>query len=362
MNATRFLGWLAGLAVFCLLLYLLRGVLMPFVAGMLVAYFLDPVADRLERAGCSRTVAVVIITGTFFLALAILIVLLVPVLQAQIAGFIGRLPDYLGILRGHVEPLIARATESLPGGELEQLRSAIGAYAGDAVHWVGEIIQRVWRGGMALLNILSLIVITPLVAFYLLHDWDRMVARIDSLFPRSIVPTVRQQATEIDRTLSAFVRGQATVCLLLGIFYAIGLTLVGLDFGLIVGLGTGIISFIPYFGMAIGLVVGMGIAFAQFSDWLPIAMVAGVFLVGQVVEGNFLTPRMVGNKVGLHPVWVIFAVLAGGALFGFTGVLLSIPAAASIGVLVRFAVSRYQVSAVYGDGSEGGGEGGEDAS
>lgn len=352
MSATRIWGWLAGLAIFCLLLFLLRGVLLPFVAGMLVAYFLDPVADRLEKAGCSRTLAVVIITGVFFLALAALIILLIPVLQAQITGFIGRLPGYLELLRGHVEPLLERATQSLPGGELDQLRSALGAYAGNVVQWVGGIIRRIWSGGMALLNLLSLLIITPLVAFYLLLDWDHMVDRIDSLFPRSIVPVVRQQATEIDRTLSAFVRGQATVCLLLGIFYAIGLTLVGLDFGLIVGLGTGIISFVPYFGMAIGLAVGMGIAFAQFSEWVPIALVAAVFAAGQFIEGNFLTPRMVGEKVGLHPVWVIFAVLAGGALFGLTGVLLSIPAAACIGVLVRFAVARYQQSAVYRDGGE----------
>ncbi|MCG8508049.1 MAG: AI-2E family transporter [Rhodospirillales bacterium] len=352
MTSTRFMGWLAGFAVFCVLLFVLRGVLMPFVAGMLVAYFLDPVADRLEKAGCSRTIAVVIITGVFFLALATLIVLLIPILQAQITGFIGRLPAYFGILRGHIEPLVERLAQSLPGGELDQLRSALGAYAGNVVQWVGGIIRRLWSGGMALLNILSLVIITPLVAFYLLLDWDHMVARIDGLIPRSMVETVRGLAREIDSTLSAFVRGQATVCLLLGIFYAIGLTLVGLDFGLIIGLGTGTISFVPYFGMAIGLVAGMGLAFAQFSDWVPIALVAAVFAAGQVIEGNFLTPRMVGEKVGLHPVWVIFAVLAGGALFGFTGVLLSIPAAACIGVLVRFAVSRYQQSAVYGDGGE----------
>ena len=164
---------------------------------------------------------------------------------------------------------------------------------------------------------------------------------------------MREQAAEIDRTLAAFVRGQATVCLLLGAFYAIGLSLVGLDFGLVVGLATGLVSFVPYFGMALGLAVGLAIAFAQFSDWVPIALVGAVFAAGQVIEGNFLTPRLVGERVGLHPVWVIFAVLAGGSLIGFTGVILSIPIAATIGVLVRFAVARYRQSRLYGpDGDD----------
>ncbi len=352
MQTRQFWSYLAGLAVFCFLLYILRGVLLPFVAGALVAYFLDPVADRLEKLGCSRTLAVTLITAAFFIVLAALILLLVPALQAQIAGFIGRLPDYFEILRGHIGPLLERLNEGIPGGELEQLRSLVKNYAGDAVQWIGQILSRIWAGGMALVNLLSLIIIMPLVAFYMLRDWDRIIERVDSLLPRRIAPVVREQAAEIDRTLAAFVRGQATVCLLLGAFYAIGLSLVGLEFGLVVGLGTGLISFIPYFGMAIGLVAGMGIAVAQFSDWVPIALVAAVFGAGQILEGNFITPRLVGEKVGLHPVWVIFAVLAGGALFGFTGVLLSIPVAASIGVLVRYSVSRWQTSAAYGDAGD----------
>ena len=347
---------LAGLAVFCLLLYLLRSVLVPFVAGMAVAYFLDPVADRLEEKGCSRTLAVVIINVVFFIVLTLLIVLLIPLLQAQVVGFVSRVPGYFEVLRGIVEPILERLAAVVPEQQLDQLRASAGSFAGNLLQWAGEVFKGIWRGGMAVVNLLSLIVIMPLVAFYLLRDWDRIVEYIDDALPRNIAPVVRGIAADIDSTLSAFVRGQALVCLLLGCFYAIGLTLVGLDFGLVVGLGTGIISFIPYFGMAIGMVVGLGIAVAQFSDWVPIALVAAVFGVGQIVEGNFLTPRMVGDKVGLHPVWVIFAVMAGSALFGFTGMLLSIPAAASIGVLVRYAVSRYRDSDMYG--SEKGGEGG----
>src|SRR5690606_17673853 len=180
-------------------------------------------------------------------------------------------------------------------------------------------------------------------------DWDHMIAKVDSWLPRRSAETIREQARQIDRALSGFIRGQLTVCLMLGIFYAVGLTLVGLNFGLVIGLVTGLISFVPYFGMLIGFAVGVGVALAQFSTWGPIAMVAGVFIIGQVIEGNFVTPRVVGSKVGLHPVWLIFALLAGGALAGFTGLLLAVPAAATIGVLTRFAVRRYRESEFYED-------------
>lgn len=354
MRNGRMIAWLAGFAVFCVLVYMLRGVLMPFVAGAAVAYFLDPVADRLERAGCSRTVAVALILGTFFLAVVVVLALLIPVLQVQVAGFIGRVPGYVDSLQRVLAPLIERLAEVLPNIDLGQLKAAAGSQAGTAVSWLGGLIGGLFRGGVALVNLLSLVVIMPLVAFYLLRDWDRLIAQVDGLLPRRIAPDVREQAAEVDRTLAAFVRGQATVCLILGAFYAVGLSLVGLDFGLVVGLATGLISFIPYFGMTLGLVVGLGIAFAQFSGWLPIVLVAAVFAAGQVIEGNFLTPRLVGEKVGLHPVWVIFAVMAGGSLIGFTGVILSIPLAATIGVLVRFAVARYRRSGLYGGPADGG--------
>ena len=353
MAGGRLVAGLAGLAVFCGLVYLLSGVLMPFVAGVAVAYFLDPVADRLERAGCSRAVAAVLIIATFFLAAALLLALLIPVLQAQVAGFIGRVPAYADALRGFLAPLLERLAAALPGLDMGELRAAAGSQAGTAMQWLGGLIGGLFRGGVALVNLVSLAVIMPLVAFYLVRDWDRLVEQVDGLLPRRIAPSVREQAAEIDRTLAAFVRGQATVCLLLGAFYAIGLSLVGLDFGLVVGLATGLVSFVPYFGMALGLAVGLAIAFAQFSDWVPIALVGAVFAAGQVIEGNFLTPRLVGERVGLHPVWVIFAVLAGGSLIGFTGVILSIPLAATIGVLVRFAVARYRQSRLYGpDGDD----------
>ena len=198
-------------------------------------------------------------------------------------------------------------------------------------------------------------VITPIVTFYLLRDWDLLVARIDGWLPRRHVDVIREQMRLIDRSLSGFVRGQLMVCLMLGVFYAIGLTVVGLDFGLVIGLATGLVSFVPYFGMLAGFVVGIGVAVAQFGSWVPVALVAAVFVIGQFVEGNFVTPRVVGNRIGLHPVWLIFALLAGGALFGFTGLLLAVPVAAVLGVLVRFSLERYLAGAAYRGRGPGGG-------
>ncbi len=338
---------LSVIAAAAALLYLLSSMLLPFVAGLLVAYFLDPIAGRLEKWGCSRAVATTLITIAFFALLVATAVLLVPLLQGQVMGLVAKAPALIAALREQAGPLLDLVQTSLNEDQVARLRDAAGSYAGDAARWLGGFLGRVLSGGVAVFQVLSLLIITPLVSFYLLRDWDRLVARFDDLLPRDLEPIVRAQILEIDRTIAAWVRGQASVCVLLGTWYGIGLTMVGLEFGLVVGFLTGLISFVPYFGMGVGLAVALGIAFAQFSGWVPFALVAGVFAVGQVADAYFLTPRLVGEKVGLHPVWVIFALLAGGALFGFTGVLLAVPAAAVIGVLVRFSISRYRESSYY---------------
>lgn len=352
----RWLIWLAIALVGGFLVYELRSALPPFLAGMAVAYLLDPLADRLEAVGCPRTVAVLIILGSFLAILITAVALLFPILQAQILELVARLPGYIQRIRDLAQPIFERLQASLSPDEVERLRSAAGNFAGDAVGWLGRIVGGLWSGGLAVFNALSLVVIMPVVAFYLLRDWDRIVAHVDSLLPRGAADTIRQQVREIDSRLSGFVRGQASVCLALGTWYGVGLTLVGLDFGVLVGVGAGLISFVPYLGTALGLIVGLGLAIAQFSTWLPIALVAAVFATGQILEGYVLTPRMVGERVGLHPVWVLFALMAGGALLGFTGVLLAVPAAAVIGVLVRFAIGRYLQSQLYrsADGQSGG--------
>ena len=238
--------------------------------------------------------------------------------------------------------------EHLSSGEMDNLRGAT-SNAGNILSWLGGFLQDLWSGGLAFVNLLSLLIITPLVAFYLLRDWDKIVARFNLLIPRRSVKTFREQLSAIDDTIAAFVRGQASVCLVLGIFYSFGLTIVGLDFGLLVGLSTGLLAFIPYVGAALGLVVGTGLALSQFADWFPIITVIAIFFIGQTAESYVLTPKLVGARVGLHPIWVIFSLLAGGSLFGFTGVLLAVPVTAVIGVLVRFAIGRYLESPLYGD-------------
>ncbi|MGE5547063.1 MAG: AI-2E family transporter [Solirubrobacterales bacterium] len=346
-SAQRYRFWLVGLAVFLLLLYVLRGVLLPFVAGMAVAYFLDPLADRLERLGLSRTMATSLITLGFFALVVLLILVLFPVVEDQVLNFAHRVPGYIDSFGKRIQPLVNELKRHLSARDIERLQSSAGEYAGTAASWAAGVLKGVLTGGLVVVNILSLLFITPVVTFYLLRDWDVMIGKMDSWLPREHAETIRQQAREINRTLSGFLRGQAMVCLALGTFYGIGLSLVGLDLGLVIGLLSGLLSFIPYLGSISGFIAGVGLALAQSEGWTLPLLVIGVFLVGQAIEGNVLTPKLVGDKVGLHPVWIMFAVLAGGALFGFVGILIAVPVAAVVGVLTRFALSRYLESPLY---------------
>lgn len=340
--------WLIGFVLFMVALYLLSEILLPFVAGMILAYLLDPLADWMERHRFPRWVAAGLITLLAAAAVITAFLLLVPLLQAQLVDLAQKLPGYLDMLRDRAVALLAAVQAELSPEEIAALKERIGGIAGpNALAWIGGLLGKLWGGGVALLNLLSLLVITPIVMFYLLRDWDEIVKAVDGWLPRPNAPVIREQVREIDAVLSAFLRGQFSVCLMLGAFYAIGLTVIGLDFGLIIGFMTGLISFVPYFGMLIGFAAGLGVAVAQFGSWEPVAMVAGVFVVGQFLEGNFITPKLVGDKVGLHPVWIIFALLAAGVLFGFTGILLAVPLAAVIGVLSRFALQRYRASKAF---------------
>jgi predicted PurR-regulated permease PerM len=348
MNVSRHVWfWLAVLVVFTLALYKLGSVLTPFVAAFAVAYLLDPVVGRLQRARMSRGTATAIVTLGFCLIVVLVMVLLAPVLIGQLIGFAKRLPSYLDVLREKVPPLIDSVRDLVPADLIERLQSAAVDYAGPAAKSLAGVVAGLIGGSLVLIDLLSLAIITPVVAFYVLRDWPRLLARIDEWMPIRHAATIRAQLALVDRTLAGFLRGQATVCVLLGLMYGIGLSLVGLDFGLAVGLFTGLVSFIPYFGMGIGLVLSLALALIQFATWHKIALVVMVFMLGQVVESYFLTPRLVGDRVGLHPVWIMFALLAGGALFGFVGILLAVPVAAVIGVGVRFVLARYLESTFY---------------
>jgi len=343
--------WLIGLAVFAATLYLLSGVLLPFVAGMAVAYLLDPVCDRLERWGLSRGLATAVLTLLFLVLAVAALLLLVPLVAGQLVSLIENTPDYIDSLRGQFSHLIAGLESRIDPQLLERLRDAIAGSAGRSVEWATSMLGGVLTGGVAFVNLLSLLVITPVVAFYLLRDWDRIVTTVDSWLPRDHAVTIRRLAGEVDQRLAGFVRGQGTVCLSLGAFYAIGLSMADLQFGLVIGVVAGLLSFIPYVGAIVGMLLSVGLAMVQFDDWMRIAIVAGIFLVGQALEGYVLTPRLVGGQVGLHPVWVMFALLAGGALFGFVGMMLAVPTTAVIGVGVRFALASYLASPYYDRGS-----------
>lgn len=343
----RALFWFVGIILCGFALWLLNGILLPFVVGCAIAYFLDPLCDRLEHLRLPRGAAAFIVLVGFLLAVALVFLVLVPLLETQIVDLVHRFPKFLAAARGDVNSMMGFFQERLSPEDYGKLRDAVGAKLGEAFSWLGQLLESVVGGGLALFNILSLVFITPIVAFFLLRDWDRIVARIDSWVPRPHVATIRAQARLVDETLAGFIRGQATVCVLMAVYYAATLSLAGLDFGLVIGLLVGILIFIPFIGGTIGAVLAILLALTQFSDWTSIGIVAGIFVIGQTIEGNLLTPKLVGERVNLHPVWVIFSLLAFGNLFGLVGLVIAVPVAAIIGVLMRFALARYLDSPIY---------------
>lgn len=341
--------WGIGVAVFIAVVWVLSGMLLPFLLGAAVAYLCDPLADRLQRRGLSRTLATVIISclgiGTGVVAMLIII----PMLIDQLRQAVGALPGLMEDLAAAAERW--KADESWIA---DLVRNAATKLRENAAGWSGQVLKQAWASGIALIDFLMLLVITPVVAFYLLLDWDHMIAEIDAWLPRQHRGTILRLSKDLDRVLAGFVRGQLTVCAILGSFYAVALSLIGLPFGLLIGLFAGLISFIPFVGSILGGALSIGLALVNFwGEWGMIAGVAGIFAVGQVVEGNFLTPKLVGGSVGLHPVWLMFALSAFGALFGFTGLLIAVPAAAAIGVLGRFGIEQYKQSRLYRGGDAG---------
>ena len=339
--------WGVALVVFIALLVLLKGILLPFVAGMAIAYMLDPICDRLEATGTSRTLATTIVTAIFAIVVILLLVLIVPLIVQQAVHFLGSLPDLIFQAYRRIEPYYLQLQQQLDLPAPQELTQIARERVGSALTWLADILQQLVGQGLAFANLLSLIFITPIVTFYLLRDWDKLIAKIDELLPRDHAGVIRAQGALVDQTLAGFARGQAMVCLILALFYSITLMIVGLPFGIVIGLLAGLLTFVPYVGSLTGFVVSVAVAFGHYDDWYMVALVAAIFILGQVVEGNFLTPKLVGDRVGLHPVWVIFALLAGGALFGFVGLLLAVPIAAITGVLVRFSIAQYRASKLY---------------
>ncbi|MEK1853327.1 MAG: AI-2E family transporter [Phyllobacterium sp.] len=340
--------WTGAMTFLALFLYIFSSILLPFVAGLVLAYFLDPVADRLERLGLSRLLATIVILVLFIVTFALLLVILVPVLASQMSDFIARLPSYVARLQELIANRDSQWLKDFIGVDASVIRNSLDSLLQQGAGFLTTLLQSIWSSGKTLIDVVALFVVTPVVAFYMLLDWDRMVSKVDNLVPREHVQTVRAIARDMNKAIAGFVRGQGTVCLLLGIIYAVGLTVVGLNFGLLIGLFAGLISFIPYVGSLVGLLVALGVGLVQFwPEWGHILGVAIAFGIGQFIEGNILQPKLVGSSVGLHPVWLMFALFAFGSLMGFTGMLIAVPTAAAIGVLVRFVIGRYQQSPLY---------------
>ncbi len=369
MRLERQLGfWLGALVALVLFLYVFSGVLLPFVAGMILAYLFNPLADRLERAGLSRLASALLIVVVVSLLFILLLILFVPVLAHQLASFIESLPDLVTRLQALAAQEGGALGGKLGSGLLEKLgfdgkldsadiQKSLGDIVGQGAQWMLAFLKSLWSGGQALLGVFSLLVVTPVVAFYLLLDWGRMIETLDRLAPPDHRENVRSIARDMNRAISGFLRGQSLVCLFLGLWYGIGLSLIGLKFGFLIGVCAGFLSFIPYVGSLTALVLSAGMSIVQGWPSLTLfGMAMGVIGVGQFLEGNVLTPRLVGASVGLHPVWLMFALFAFGSLFGFTGLILAVPVAAVIGVLCRFALAHYFESPVYKGDSETSGE------
>jgi predicted PurR-regulated permease PerM len=342
------LFWLFFISFIIFSLVLVHAVLLPFVAGFAVAFFLDPLVNKLEKWGVKRLLATLIVMAFFTLIFVMLLLLALPPLATQFTLFVAKLPSYAQKLQGLANEQNKEWLKSLLGENMPDVSGSVGEMVSKGLGFVGQFLTNVISGGAAVISLFSLLVVTPVVAFYLLLDWQKMVKAIDTWLPPRGRADVRQIALDINHALSGFMRGQALVCLTLGLFYGLGLWLVGLNFGFIIGMITGCLSFIPYVGSLTGLVLALGVAVVQFYPQMtPIIIVATIFGVGQFLEGNILSPKLVGESVGLHPVWLMFALFAFGSLFGFVGLLLAVPLAAMLGVLARYGLKRYLESDFY---------------
>jgi predicted PurR-regulated permease PerM len=341
------LFWAAVLVALLYAINRLGSVLVPFVAGFGIAYFLAPVVDRLERWRWSRNLATLTVLAAFLLVIALIILMLAPLVEAQVTELAKVAPTAVEQGRHVVQQLVQLARERLSPADVDKLRGMIGDWSSAVLGWAATVAKDILGSGIALANLLSLIFITPLVAFYLMRDWHGVVVHVEGWIPRQYIATVREQAETVNQMLAGFIRGQILVGMILAVWYAATLSIVGTPFAIVIGLVIGILSFIPIVGSAIGFVLAMGLTLVQLPTWTAAASVLVIFAVGQTVEANFLSPKLVGDRVNLHPLWVIFALLAFGKLFGFLGILLALPAAAVIGVLVRFGMSRYLQSPFY---------------
>ncbi len=350
MTISKQIGfWLAALVLFILFLWYLQDIILPFVAGFVLAYFLDPVADRLEKMGLPRIAATATILLSFLFVLVATAILVVPVFADTVVKLGANVPALMKQLAVTANDLAPQTLKDYLNDSGADIQGKVTGFAGTATLWLVGQFSTLLSGGRALINTVSIIIITPIVAFYLLADWDHLVAQIDAWLPRDHVEDVRAIARDVDQSMAGYIRGQGLVCIILALFYALGLYLVGLKSGIAIGMATGLMTFIPYIGALLGGATAIGVGLLQFwpNNEVQIFAVIGVFVVGQFIEGNFLSPKLVGGSIGLHPVWLMFALFAFSYIFGIMGLLLAVPMAATTAVFVRHGLARYLRSKLY---------------
>ena len=343
------LVWVGLFLVTILLLWVFRPILLPFVVGLALAYLLNPLVNLLGRFGINRVWASAIV---LFLGIAVIVgmlLMLVPLFGQQAVGLVARLPGYVTDLQKLAQTLAPQFSEWLGPERAAQLEASLADLIGRAVELAGSITAQVAQSGITVINTIAILFITPVVAFYLLLDWEGMIQRVDELLPRAYAEEIRNVLDQIDKSMAGVIRGQGSVILVLCVYYATALSLVGLNFGLAIGLIGGLLSFIPYVGFLVGFALSMAVALVQFwpDQWLFLLIVLGVYMVGQFLEANILYPKLVGQSININPVWLMFALFAFGLLFGFVGLLLAVPLAAVTGVLTRYALGKYQASSLY---------------
>ena len=325
-----------------MLVVLLREILLPFVAGIALAYLLDPVVERIERLGVNRTIATLGIVGLFIIGVGGVMVLVTPLLGTEVADFIEKVPQYIGQLQALANDPSRPWLRKIIGEGLSEAEQSAGELTTMAADWIPSFLRSVWSDSQALMSIFSLLVVTPIVTIYLLIDWKRLIATIERSIPAAQRETVLALTGELDDTIAGFLRGQGTICLILAFYYALALRLIGLNHGILIGLAAGLISFIPYLGSLTGLVLSLCVAVLQFwPSWTMIPVVFGIFFAGQAIADYVLSPYLIASQVQLNPVWMMFAIAAFGYLFGFVGLLIAVPLAAAIGVVIRFAMRQY---------------------
>lgn len=344
--------WGCALVAFYLVIMMLKPMLLPFVLGIAVAYLLNPMVDRFKLYGMERKPATIVILSGFIIAIALFLLAVIPLMSHEFGQFAKDLPVYMQKLSDLFAPMSAMIDKYLGGADEDTLKNLLKQNSASAVNIANLILSNLAAGGQAVFDILSVTAFMPVIAYFMMVEWPNICLWVQGLIPRHAEKTVMGLLSEINQKLSGFIRGQITVAVVLGISYALALTLAGLKYGVMIGLSAGIISVIPMVGSVMGLVVSVSVAWFQTGDLSFMAIIAAIFIIGQLIEGNLLTPKLVGDSVGLHPLWIFFSLLAGGSLLGLLGMFLAVPMAATIGVLISFALRQYKQSKYYNDSKE----------